>query len=159
MYTVYDSHNNPFRDLLPYAMHDVPLQNSIIALAARHFANSGRPFDQPDAKISCRFAVANVDAFHFKGKAMEEIGRALKNHEKSRNSTLAATILLLIFLDLLESGIDGWNYHLRGARELVNHCSSVLESELDPKRNINLENFSGELSEQTKKFLARQFTL
>lgn len=66
-----------------------------------------------------------------------------------------ATILLLIFLDILESGIDGWKYHLHGAEDLVKISQSMLET--GASRHITSD--SGGTVEETRRFVARQFAL
>jgi hypothetical protein len=42
-----------------------------------------------------------------------------------------ATVFLLVFLDLLESGCDQWNYHLEGAKSLL-----ALTPTEDPGRTV-----------------------
>lgn len=66
-----------------------------------------------------------------------------------------ATILLLIFLDLLESGIDGWKYHLRGAEGLLNLSHALLESGLSENSSTSLS----KATDETRHFVARQFAL
>lgn len=65
-----------------------------------------------------------------------------------------ATILLLIFLDLLESGIDGWDYHLQGAKGLVNLYQSLVA----PRASGQSED-SGETAQELRRFIDRQFSL
>lgn len=66
-----------------------------------------------------------------------------------------STILLLIFLDLLESGIEGWKYHLHGAEGLVNLSRSLL----GPSTSEYVNNNPGETVRETRRFIARQFSL
>jgi hypothetical protein len=40
-----------------------------------------------------------------------------------------ASIFLLIFLDLIESGSDGWNFHLEGAKKLIASTYPPFESQ------------------------------
>ncbi|KAH8431616.1 uncharacterized protein LDX57_009273 [Aspergillus melleus] len=127
----------------------------IIAVAARHFANTGRSFDQTDDASSPRMVNANVDALHFKRQAIKALLSSLYRPKPSQKDGIMATILLLIFLDILESGIDGWKYHLHGAEGLVN----ISQSMLDPGASQHVNGNPGETVEETRRFIARQFSL
>ncbi|KAF9252791.1 transcriptional regulator family: Fungal Specific TF [Penicillium roqueforti] len=126
-----------------------------IAVAARHFANAGQSFDQVSDGLSPRFINANLDAFHFKQQAIKALSLSLSHPEPSQKDAIMPAILLLIFLDLLESGIEGWKYHLRGAEGLVNLSHSMLESSDSKSINGN----PGETVEETRRFITRQFSL
>lgn len=110
---------------------------------------------------SPRFVNANMDALHFKKQTIESLNEALKDSKTStsQHDTLTSTILLLIFLDILESGIEGWNFHLRGARGLVNFCSSIMDSGLSSIDEGNLQDSSVKIDSDTRDFITRQFTL
>ncbi|OGM44250.1 hypothetical protein ABOM_007738 [Aspergillus bombycis] len=136
-------------------MHDSTLRTCIVAVAARHFANTNLSFDQVDDALSPRFVTANLDALHFKKQAIQALSSSLSHLEPSGKDSTMATILLLIFLDLLESGIDGWKYHLHGAQGLVNLSHSLLER--DVSGHINAD--PGETVKETRRFVARQFSL
>lgn len=116
LYILYDSDSNPFRKLLPYALEDVALQKSIVALAARHFANTGYSFDRIEANSSHRYERAELSALHFKRQSIDALSCSLSSTESCKKDATLASILLLIFLDLLESGIDGWSLHIQGAK-------------------------------------------
>lgn len=155
LYILYDSDSNPFRNLLSYTLENSALQKSIIALAARHFANTGHSFNQIDAIVSTRFDKAHLDALLFKKQAIEALSRSLSHVDKSEKDATMATILLLIFLDLLESGIDGWNFHLRGVKGLFNLYWSLIE----PGYSGNTNNDPGDTIQETRRFIASQFSL
>ncbi|KAI9044907.1 Zn(II)2Cys6 transcription factor [Aspergillus affinis] len=155
LFILYDSASNPFRNLLAYAVDDSTLRMGIIAVAARHFANSGRSFDQTDDASSPQVVNANVDALHFKRQAIKSLLSSLSHPTPSQKDTIMATILLLIFLDILESGIDGWKYHLHGAEELFKISQSMLE----PGTSHHVNSDPGETVEETRRFVARQFSL
>lgn len=137
-------------------MNNSTLQYSIIAVASRHFANSAISFDHPTDSISHQSIGANLDALRFKKKIFEGLRLDLSCTDLSDHVATMATILLLIFLDLLESGIDGWKCHVQGARQLVNLSHSliatgaVLESRHDDATGMVAE---------TKQFLFHQFSL
>ena len=128
---------------------------SIIAVASRHVANSARSFNQTDDSSSPRFVNANVDALHFKTRAIKALSSSLSHPEPSQKDAIMATILLLVFLDILESGIDGWKYHLNGAEGLVKISQSMLE----PDARQHITDDSGGTVEETRLFVARQFSL
>lgn len=136
-------------------MDNSTLQKCIIAVAARHFANTGQSFDQGDDALSPRFVNANLDALHFKKQTIKALSLSLSHTESSQNDAIMTTILLLIFLDLLESGIEGWKYHLHGAEGLVNLSHSLL----GPITSAYVNKDPGETIEETRRFLARQFSL
>ncbi|RDW65704.1 uncharacterized protein DSM5745_09443 [Aspergillus mulundensis] len=155
LYILHDSSSNPFRSLLPYALEDLPLLKSISALAARHFANTGYLFDttvvDSSAHASAKSANANFDALRFKSQAIAALAESLRADTPKSNvkDTTMATILLLIFLELLESGLDGWDVHLEGARSLVQFCQSLSRSSAGKKRG-------SEMGEALRAFIDRQ---
>ncbi|KAJ6079030.1 hypothetical protein N7467_008783 [Penicillium canescens] len=155
LFILYDSESNPFRSLLTYAMNDPILQKCILAVAARHFANTGQSFDDADDSLSPRFVNANFDALHFKKQTIKALSLSLSHPEPSQKDAIFSTILLLIFLDLLESGIDGWRYHLHGAEVLVNLSHSLSE----PVASGHVKSDPGETIQETRRFVARQFSL
>ncbi|KAF7588348.1 hypothetical protein BBP40_005876 [Aspergillus hancockii] len=71
----------------------------------------------------------------------------------SGQDTTVASIFLLIFLDLLESGSDKWNFHLEGAKKLITHGQLQLEVQpgttQDPGRTV----------QEIRKFIIRQIHL
>ncbi|KAJ5199824.1 hypothetical protein N7472_005028 [Penicillium cf. griseofulvum] len=155
LFILYDSESNPFRTLLTCAMNDLTLQKCILAVAARHYANTGRSFDDTEDSLSPRFVNANVDALHFKKKTINALSLSLSDPAPSQKDAIVSTILLLIFLDLLESGIDGWRYHLRGAEGLVKLCHSLLE----PITSGSFNRDPGGIIHETRHFVARQLSL
>lgn len=104
------------------------MQKAILALAARHHANTGQAFNQIGAPTSPGLINADRDALLFKHQAMEALSRTIGAGETQKQDTTVASIFLLIFLDLLESGSDGWNFHLKGAKSLLAEHRPLLES-------------------------------
>ncbi|KAL4746814.1 hypothetical protein BDW72DRAFT_184051 [Aspergillus terricola var. indicus] len=158
LYILHDSDSNPFRSLLAYALEDAPLLKSITALAARHLANTGYSFDQSDKEDvvlpTSPFTNTTLDALRFKTQAIMALRERLtrQHPEPAKTDTMMATILLLIFLELLESGLDGWDVHLKGARALARLYQSL--------RGKTYNNGgSGEMEHETSTFIARQFFL
>ncbi|CAG8923003.1 unnamed protein product [Penicillium salamii] len=129
LFIVYDSDRNPFRSLISFGLKDPVLQKAILALAARHHANTGKTFNQIEAPTSPNHVNADRDALLFKHQAMEALSRIIGAGDTAKNDTTVASIFLLIFLDLLESGSDGWNFHLKGAKSLIKSYLPLLESQ------------------------------
>ncbi|CEJ60855.1 hypothetical protein PMG11_09411 [Penicillium brasilianum] len=155
LYILFDSESNPFRNLISFCLEDLALQKSIVAIAARHFANTGRSFDTTDAAVPHRFVNANMDALLFKKQAIEALSSSLSDTGSRRTEATMATILLLIFLDLLESGIDGWNSHLQGARGLLILNESLVKYAPISDQKIN----AGDTVRDTRKFIMEQLLL
>ncbi|KAL6228638.1 hypothetical protein BDW75DRAFT_251141 [Aspergillus navahoensis] len=158
LYIVHDSDSNPFRNLLAYAFEDVPLLKCITALAARHLVNTGHSFDRPGTDVavstSSQSMKTTLDALRFKTQAVTALRARLANPhpEPSETDARLATVLLLIFLELLESGLDGWGVHLKGARALVSIYKSLGD-------DTNNSNESGEMEQGIRTFIARQLAV
>jgi hypothetical protein len=118
---MYDSKRNPLRNLIPAALGHPVLLMSILALSARHKANAARAFYQSESAIHSGLGVqdASYDALHFKYNAIQGLSRALGTARPSQKDVIVASAFLLIFLDLLESGSDKWNFHLEGIKSLI----------------------------------------
>lgn len=137
---MYDSAENPFRSLIALALEDPILLQSVLALAACHKANTGRSFHQSEMTTSVETIKAQQDALSFKCRAMKELSGALHEAILHRRDSTVASIFLLIFLDLLESGSDRWNFHLEGAKRLMSAFQVSAQSQngigQDPGRTL-----------------------
>jgi hypothetical protein len=155
LFILYDSDSNPFRNLLTHAAGSLTLQKSIIAVAARHYANAGQSYDRTEDALSPRYVNANLDALHFKRQTIQALSSSLSHPDSSQKDEVMASILLLIFLDLLESGIDGWKHHLRGAEGLLDLSRALLDS------GAGEHSITGpsQAIDETRRFIARQFAL
>ncbi|KAJ9313163.1 transcriptional regulator family: Fungal Specific TF [Paecilomyces variotii] len=140
LFIVYDSAENPFRSLIALALEDPILLQSVLALAACHKANTGRSFHQSEMTRSVETTKAQQDALSFKCRAMKELSSALHEAILHRRDSTVASIFLLIFLDLLESGSDRWNFHLEGAKRLMSAFQVSAQSQngisQDPGRTV-----------------------
>ncbi|KAJ5945047.1 hypothetical protein N7516_005215 [Penicillium verrucosum] len=153
LFIVYDSPRNPFRSLISLGLNDPVLQKGILALAARHHANTGQPFHQIQAPTSAGLINANRDALLFKHQAMEALSRVLGDGRIEKSDTTVASIFLLIFLDLLESGSEGWNFHLEGAKSLITSHRPLLEAQ------AGVNNGPGQTIQQIWGFISSQIHL
>ncbi|EAW13231.1 Zn(II)2Cys6 transcription factor [Aspergillus clavatus NRRL 1] len=121
-------------NLISLALKDPLLLQAALALAARHRANEGQSFDGAQALLPW-MGNAQQDALVFKHKAIQGLSQVVGDAASSRSDTTVATIFLLIFLDLLESGNDRWNIHLGGAKTLMS-LSKSLSQVSDPGRTV-----------------------
>ncbi|CAI7608831.1 unnamed protein product [Penicillium glandicola] len=153
LFIVYDSAKNPFRTLISFGLQDPVLQKGILALAARHHANTGQPFHQTQASTSVGLVNANRDALLFKHQAMEALSQVLGDGRIGKSDTTVAGIFLLIFLDLLESGNDGWNIHLEGAKSLITSYRPLLEVQ------AGVNNGPGQTMQDIWRFISNQIHL
>lgn len=149
---MYDSPRNPFRSLISFGLSDPVLQKGILALAARHHANTGQPFHQIQAPTSASLVNANRDALLFKHQAMAALSRVLGEGRTEKSDTTVASIFLLIFLDLLESGSEGWNFHLEGAKSLIVSHRPLLQQ-------AGVNNGPGQTAQQIWGFISSQIHL
>ncbi|KAL3451462.1 fungal-specific transcription factor domain-containing protein [Aspergillus insuetus] len=153
LYILHDSHSNPFRSLLPYAFGDGPLLKAISALSARHIANASQSFDHASEGVTPQYADAELEALRSKAQAIASLKADLAVPELCKKDVTLATILLLIFVELLESGLDGWNFHLKGAKGLGELSQSLIQP-VSPGNNC-----SGEMAQDVRSFIARQYSL
>jgi hypothetical protein len=151
---LHDSDNNPFRSLLPYALNDSPLLKAISALSARHIANASQSFDQAGEAATPQSRNAELEALRSKSQAIASLKAQLDNPEPCKLDMTLATILLLIFVELLESGLDGWNFHLKGARGLGDFSQSLIQP-VSPGHTRS----SGEMAQDVRMFIARQYSM
>ncbi|KAL4892291.1 fungal-specific transcription factor domain-containing protein [Aspergillus ambiguus] len=138
LFIVYDSAKNPFRGLISLALADETLCKAAIALAARHKANSDRSFDsfhEPGAVVPAQSRSSHYDALLFKQQAMHMLARDLQDTASCAKDTIMASIFLLIFLDLLESGSDRWNVHLEGVKRLIEMNPLLSGSAINPSQD------------------------
>lgn len=141
LFIVYDSEKNPLRCLIPLALRDQALLDAMLALAARHSANDEQSL--VNGMGGSPASTADWDALRFKYHAIQGLLRSIQTTHSYQDATVA-TVFLLVFLDLLESGCDRWNYHLEGAKTLM-----ALSSSHD----------SGFTVERVRKFIIKQIHL
>lgn len=95
------------------------LLDAVLSLAARHRANSSCPSANNEQTTDFEQADIHRDALTFKHRAIHALSRAVSSPELRKADATVATVFLLIFLDLLESGRDRWNKHIEGAKSLM----------------------------------------
>lgn len=134
---------------------DPVLMKALLALAARHHVNTGHSFHQTEllASSSLQLANANRDALSFKHQAMEALSHSLRDADLCKQDATVASIFLLIFLDLLESGSDGWNFHLEGAKNLI------ASTFLNPESEASINQKPGQTVQEIRSFIIKQIYL
>jgi hypothetical protein len=55
----------------------------------------------------------------FKQRALRQLSLDLQNPAMQRDGRTLAAIVLLAFLDIIESGSGAWSYHIEGAKKLL----------------------------------------
>ncbi|KAL5341903.1 fungal-specific transcription factor domain-containing protein [Aspergillus crustosus] len=140
LFIVYDSDSNPFRSLIPLALTDKVLLEAVCALAARHRANFEQPFLTNTTGLALVSPDFDREALRFKYRAIQGLSNSLTAQTSYHDATVAS-VFLLVFLDLLESGCDRWNYHLEGAKSLM-----ALKPAHDPGRTL----------QRIRKFIVKQ---
>lgn len=125
---MYDSVENPLRKVTGAALHNPLLLSSIIALSARHLANARLPVLQPgEASPSSTWCSTDHTALLFKRKTLKGLSDAVQDPKLRMMDTTVASALLLVFLNLLESGRDDWNTHLEGMKSIMSQIKVPLE--------------------------------
>ncbi|PYI01870.1 C6 transcription factor (Acr-2) [Aspergillus sclerotiicarbonarius CBS 121057] len=127
LFIMYDSNQNPMRKLIPAALEEPVLLMSVVALSAQHMANTARRFYSSEGTTYA--GAGSADAHHsallYKHQAIQGLSRAVNDARLCRRDLTVASAFLLIFLDLLESGSDNWNFHLEGLKKLMNSISQT----------------------------------
>ncbi|KAJ5937711.1 hypothetical protein N7454_004053 [Penicillium verhagenii] len=153
LFIVYDSNKNPFRSLISLGLKDPVLIKALLALAARHHVNTGQSFDQAELPTELRLVNANRDALSFKHQAIESLSHYLRDNQNYKQDTIVASIFLLVFLDLIESGSDGWNFHLEGAKQLI------ISTYLPSGSPAGVNQGPGETLQEIRGFITKQIHL
>ncbi|KID96012.1 C6 transcription factor (Acr-2), partial [Metarhizium majus ARSEF 297] len=136
---MYDSVENPLRKVTGAALHNPLLLSSIIALSARHLANARLPVLQPgQASPSSTWCSTDHTALLFKHKALKGLSDAVQDPKLRMMDTTVASALLLVFLNLLESGRDDWNTHLEGIKRIMSQIEVPLEQKGTSSQGLGL---------------------
>ncbi|KAL7940712.1 fungal-specific transcription factor domain-containing protein [Trichoderma barbatum] len=130
LFVMYDSTVNPLRNVIRAAFDSPLLLSSIIALSARHMANTGLSFSQ-GGMVASSTTLTGTDhtALRFKHKTLQGLSDAVNNPTLRVLDTTVTSAFLLMFLDLLESGSGTWNIHLEGVKKLI----TQIETPTKPK--------------------------
>ncbi|KAJ5624759.1 hypothetical protein N7510_001068 [Penicillium lagena] len=153
---LYDSNSaNSFREFMRLIPSSSALLHTILSIAALHQAQ--RKIDGRYIKFQQLLYIENgtvleratttseqpsaiYDALMHKQHALRHMQKELLNSDFCNFDGTIASILLLVWQDLMESGIDSWRYHLDALKGVVQkrNCSSK-------KQNTKMQGF-GSLS-------------
>ncbi|CAG7983471.1 unnamed protein product [Penicillium salamii] len=143
-FALYSQSKNPFRDLTALVNHSPVLAHSITALGALHYsllsesdssllpwssgnlatANSNLSVEEIEdivAPASSRKPLSQAyrHFLEFKQRALHQLSLDLQNPATQKDGRTLAAIVLLAFLDIIESGSGAWSYHIEGAKKLL----------------------------------------
>ncbi|KAL7932088.1 fungal-specific transcription factor domain-containing protein [Trichoderma chlorosporum] len=151
LFIMYDSTVNPLRNVIGAAFDSPLLLSSIIALSARHMANTGLSFPQSGIRTSSTtLLAADHTALRFKHKTLRGLSDAVNDPVLRVLDTTVTSAFLLMFLDLLECGNGTWSIHLEGVKKLITQIGLPNE----PKRTAQED--LGSYVTSIREFVSRQ---
>ncbi|CAG8010577.1 unnamed protein product [Penicillium salamii] len=143
-FALYSQSKNPFRDLTALVNHSPVLAHSITALGALHYSllsesdSSLLPWSSGNlATADSNLSVEEIEDIvapassrkplsqayrhflEFKQRALRQLSLDLQNPAMQKDGRTLAAIVLLAFLDIIESGSGAWSYHIEGAKKLL----------------------------------------
>jgi hypothetical protein len=125
---MYDSLENPLRRVIGAAFDNPLLLYSIIALSTRHRANSRLSFSECGTRRTRTSSTTSTTEEHialaFKYKTIKKLSDAINDPGLCALDTTIIGAFLMIFLNVLESGRDHWNIHLKGMKSLINQMQA-----------------------------------
>ncbi|PLB52528.1 hypothetical protein P170DRAFT_462445 [Aspergillus steynii IBT 23096] len=110
---IYDIRDqNPVRQLLAYLSEYPMLREVFVATSACHLYHL--------SPVHARSNTVYRDALVAKHKALRLLNDAIVNLSTADIDLIIAAILVLMYLEFLDSGTDVWRIHLEGAKRLIN---------------------------------------
>ncbi|KAJ5595246.1 fungal-specific transcription factor domain-containing protein [Penicillium hispanicum] len=128
---------NPFREFMRLIPSSPALLHTIISIAALHQAwrttdgrsvdfqqllgmgNGAVPMELDRANITSDQSSAIYDALKHKQLALRYMQKELLNSDLGNIDGTIASMLLLVWQDLMDSGQDSWKFHLDGLKGIV----------------------------------------
>ncbi|KZL85089.1 c6 finger domain-containing protein [Colletotrichum incanum] len=167
--SIYEENSvNPFRQFLPLMQSSPLVHHTIVSLAAHHRARCATPLRWPRRLSYCSNGSSKAEmsyndmvstqmltsahyasALDHKRRAIQHLRQALKSADYS-DSVIVST-LLLIWVELLESGYKSWRYHLDGMRGLLTSRTKpghVESNEASPLASSAIWSFEDYLEEK-----------
>jgi len=105
--------DNPYRSLMPEAAHNPALLNGILAVAARHHSNL------TNTSVTKHLPYKGL-SFNYLSQDLQRLGT-----KGILTEPTLAVVMLFIFFETLDGGLDTWKTHLRGARHLIQECQAL----------------------------------
>ncbi|KAK1569358.1 fungal-specific transcription factor domain-containing protein [Colletotrichum navitas] len=135
--SIYEENSvNPFRQFLPLIQNSPLVHHTIVSLAAHHRARGATPlrwlkrlsFPPHDASetipsrddavpLQSLISTHYSSALSHKRRAIQNLRQALAAADHS--DSVVVSTLLLIWVELLDSGYQSWRHHLSGMRGLI----------------------------------------
>lgn len=101
---------------------------TILAASARHAVNHiarqvefppGWPAISAVSLPQASRTSLTYHAFHYKQVALAQLRDDLQNYTPANRDTIVASITLIMWLEILESGRDAWRVHVNGVKQLA----------------------------------------
>ncbi|KAI5841696.1 fungal-specific transcription factor domain-containing protein [Tricharina praecox] len=105
--------DNPYRHLMPAAAHHPALLNGILAVAARHHSNL------TNTSVAKHLPYKGLSFAHL-SQDLQRLGT-----KGILTEPTLAVVMLFIFFETLDGGLNTWKIHLRGARRLIQECLAL----------------------------------
>lgn len=113
-------HENPYRRLLPLVKTSPTLASAISAVGACHYMHTcNRDTSLGSASPDANVRGAYQHALMFKQRTLRLLRVELSDPNKRSDPTIIASILMLLTLDIVESGQGDWKIHVAGARDFI----------------------------------------
>ncbi|KAK2012843.1 hypothetical protein LZ32DRAFT_677152 [Colletotrichum eremochloae] len=134
--SIYEENSvNPYRQFLPLVQFSPLVHHTIVSLAAHHRSRSDTPLRVPSHDDAVPLQVLTSthysSALFHKRRAIQNLRQALAAIDYS--DPVVISTLLLIWIELLESGYRSWRHHLSGMRGLI--ISRSRSSHFDDKES------------------------
>lgn len=146
-------HSNPYRNLLQMVSTSPSLCATIAAIGAFHSLYTVHHQNQPSnyhhaPRLTCltddheEFArspnsVVRTNYRHalmFKQRALQSTKRSLSDPRTRGQEATIASVVLLVVLDMVESGGGAWKMHVDGAKSLLQARLGLLSGDVDTSR-------------------------
>lgn len=118
---------NPFKEFMRLIPASAGLLHTIISVAALHKAQRQHALPDIDLSPTSQQNLLTVstpipefyDALSYKQQALYHLRKEFLNPNVSNHDGAIASILMFIWLELMDSGRDSWKYHLTALRGIV----------------------------------------
>ena len=160
---LYDTpRHNLFRELVPLTYNHPVLLQTIIANSALHMSNThqksillsgsttpltGSGSSRGQSRDSTASASSYFEAYHdalaAKQRALQLLQGGLARIASANVDVTLAVMLLLINLELIDTGRDNWRYHIRGTRTLIRTLcgpEGSMKKDMSPLRSCLISN-------------------
>lgn len=113
---------NPFKEFMRLIPSSAGLLHTIISVAALHKAQRHGSLDLETPVISDLISTSApefYDALLNKQQALYHLRKEFQDPNVTNHDGAIASILMFVWLELMDSGRDSWKYHLTALRRIV----------------------------------------